>query len=302
MNLRELDLNLLLVFHEVFRERQISAAAKRLRLTQSAVSNALARLRRSLGDELFVRTSDGMQPTPYAESMAGPVAEALSHVERALRPEAAFDPAVSRRRFTLAMTDVGETYFMPRLIDACAGVAPGVALDTVRAGTTDLRVALEAGRVDLAIGAFDDAPEVLVQRRLFRQHCVSLYRRGHALGEGEHTLSRLAAARHLRVSSMESPYDGINQALEQAGIAIDGGFSVPHFAAVPFILAGTDLVATVPLKLAERAAGPFDLAYSDSPLPLPVLQTNMFWHRRYHQDEGGRWLRALVAGLFAEPG
>jgi DNA-binding transcriptional LysR family regulator len=300
MELRELDLNLLVVFHEVFRERQISSAARRLKVTQSAVSNALARLRRSVGDELFVRTTEGMQPTPYAERMSEQVAAALGLMEQALRPEQAFDPATSRRRFTIAMTDVGEMYFMPRLIEACAQVAPQVDIASVRAGLVDLRTEMEAGRVDLAIGAFDDAPAVLYQRRLFRQAYVNLFRRGHALGEGALTLKRLAGARHLVVTSMESPYDTINEALAQAGIDLTASFSVPHFAAVPYIVSTTDLVATVPQKLAERAAGPFQLEVVTSPLKLPALQTNMFWHRRYNQDEGNRWLRTLVAEHFAE--
>lgn len=300
MNLRELDLNLLLVFHEVFRERQISAAAKRLKVTQSAVSNAVARLRRSAGDELFVRTPEGMQPTPFAERMAEPVAAALAHLEEAFRPAQVFDASSTRRRFTIAMTDVGETYFMPRLIEACAAQAPQVDIASVRAGLVDLRTEMAAGRVDLAIGAFEDAPAVFYQRRLFRQACVSMVRAGHPLVAGLVTLEGLRAARHLVVTSMESPYDGINAALAKAGVALESSFSVPHFAAVPYIVSATDLVATVPQKLAERAAAPFGLAVAASPLRLPTLQTNMFWHRRYNQDEGNRWLRGLVAQLFAE--
>ena len=300
MDLRELDLNLLLVFHEVFRERQISNAAKRLKVTQSAVSNALARLRRTTGDELFVRTLEGMQPTPYAQRMAEPVAAALAQIEQAFQPDAPFDPAHSRRRFTLAMTDVGELYFMPLLAAACAERAPGVDIASVRAGQVDLRAELEAGRVDAAIGAFEDAPAVLYQRRLFRQSHVCMFRRGHPLGEGELTLERLIKARHLLVTAMESPYDKINEALGQAGIALGTATSVPHFAAVPYILGTTELVATVPQKLAERAAAPFGLQYVDSPLALTPLQTNVFWHRRYNQDEGNRWLRALIVELFAE--
>jgi DNA-binding transcriptional LysR family regulator len=300
MELRELDLNLLVVFHEVFRERQISGAARRLKVTQSAVSNALARLRRSVGDELFVRTTEGMQPTPYAERMSEQVAAALAQLEQALRPEQAFDPATSRRRFTVAMTDVGEMYFMPRLVEVCAQVAPQVDIASVRAGLVDLRTEMEAGRVDLAIGAFDDAPSVLYQRRLFRQSYVHLFRRGHPLAGETLTMRRLCAVRHLVVTSMESPYDTINEALAHAGIDLTASFSVPHFAAVPYIVSTTDLVATVPQKLAQRAAGPFQLEAVESPLGLPALQTNMFWHRRYNQDEGNRWLRTLVAEHFAE--
>lgn len=300
MNLRELDLNLLLVFHEVFRERQMSAAAKRLKITQSGVSNALARLRRSAGDELFVRTPEGMQPTPFAERMAEPVAAALAHLEEAFKPVQAFDASLTRRRFTIAMTDVGETYFMPRLIEACAERAPRVDIATVRAGLVDLRTEMAAGRVDLAIGAFVDAPAVFYQRRLFRQAYVSMARQGHPLGDELAILARFRSARHLVVTSMESPYDCINEALAKVGIPLASSFSVPHFAAVPYIVSTTDLVATVPQKLAERAAAPFHLAISATPLHLPALQTNLFWHRRYNQDEGNRWLRGVLVELFGE--
>jgi DNA-binding transcriptional LysR family regulator len=300
LNLREIDLNLLLVFHEVFRERQISAAARRLKVTQSAVSNALARLRRTTGDELFVRTLEGMQPTPFAEHMAEPVAAALAHLEAAFKPADDFDPPSTRRRFTIAMTDVGETYFMPKLIEACAAQAPQVDIASVRAGLIDLRTEMSAGRVDLAIGAFEDAPAVFYQRRLFRQAYVSMYRKGHPLASAMSSPERFSTVRHLVVTSMESPYDCINDALAKAGIALDASFSVPHFAAVPYIVSTTDLVATVPQKLAERAAEPFQLHVAASPLGLPALQTNIFWHRRYNQDAGNRWLRSLVAELFAE--
>ncbi|GGX94785.1 LysR family transcriptional regulator [Massilia dura] len=304
MELRELDLNLLVVFQEVFRERQISAAARRLRLTQSAVSNALARLRRATGDELFVRTAAGMQPTPYAQRMAGPVAAALSHLEQALTPSQPFMPAESRRRFNIAMTDVGEVYFMPRLIELCGALAPGVEIASVRAAMGDqhagLRAEMEAGRIDLAIGAFDDAPGALYQRRLFRQEYVSLFRAGHPLADGPLTMKRFTAARHLVVAALESPYDRINTALQKAGILASASFSVPHFSAAPYIVGATDLVVTVPRKLAERAAAPFGLVFVKSPLRLAALQTNVFWHRRYNQDEGNRWLRTLVVDAFGE--
>lgn len=300
MELRELDLNLLLVFREIFRERQISAAAKRLRLTQSAVSNALTRLRLSTGDDLFVRTAAGMQPTPYAENMAELVVTALAQLEQAFRPPHDFEAASSRRSFTIAMSDVGEIYFMPRLIACCAALAPQVMIGSVRLRDIDLRADLEAGRVDLALGAFEDAPGALFQRRLFRQPYVSMFRRDHPISQGELTPARLIAARHLVVTAMDSPYDSINAALGTAGVDLVHACKVPHFAAVPYILSTTDLVATVPQKLAQRAAGPFQLTYADSPLDLPPLQTNMFWHRRYQHEEGGRWLRNLVAELFAE--
>jgi DNA-binding transcriptional LysR family regulator len=300
IELRNIDLNLLVVFQEVFQERQISMAAKHLRLSQSAVSNALARLRRTLNDELFVRTSQGMQPTPFAMQLADPVAAALANVSLALNPQEPFSPATSARRFTLAMTDVGEVYFMPVLIETLSSLAPDVQISTVRASTIDLKAEMEVGRVDLAIGAFDDVSTALYQRRLFRQHYVSMFRAGHPLGQGALTLKRFLAAKHLLVSSLESPYGRINQMLEKAGVRAATKFSVPHFTAVPYIVSTTDLVVTVPQKLAERAAAPFNLEYLRPPLRLPSLQTNVFWHRRFNQDDGNQWLRGLVAEIFSE--
>ncbi|SFU52963.1 LysR family transcriptional regulator [Pseudoduganella namucuonensis] len=300
LELHDIDLNLLVVFQEVYRERRISAAARRLRLTQSAVSNALARLRRALGDELFVRTAQGMQPTPFAEQMAEPVGAALGQVALALNQRDRFDPATSRRRFAIAMTDVGEVYFMPALIERCRALAPRVEIGSVRAGTAALREEMEAGRIDLAIGAFEDASEALFQRLLFRQPYVSMFRQGHALGQGEPTLERFLAAEHLLVASAESPYDRINELLREAGVQAASRYRVPHFTAIPYIVSTADLVVTVPLKLAQRAAAPFKLAWIAPPLALPELQTNIFWHRRYGQDAGGQWLRGLIMDTFGE--
>ena len=295
-----IDLNLLTVFQEVYRERQISSAARKLGLSQSAVSNALARLRRAFGDELFVRTAAGMQPTPLATQMAEPIGVAMAQVALALNQRSRFDPATSNRRFVLAMTDVGEIYFMPTLIERCKLLAPLVEISSVRAGTLALKEELEGGRVDLAIGPFEDISEALYQRQLFRQPYVTMFRKGHPLGKGELSLARFVQAEHMLVDANESPYDRINALLARAGIGPAVRFRVPHFTAVPYMVSTSDLVVTVPQKLAERAGAPFGLEWLVPPLELPSLQTNVFWHRRYNQDPGNQWLRGLLAEVFAE--
>ncbi|MGI4843115.1 MAG: LysR family transcriptional regulator [Janthinobacterium lividum] len=296
----DIDLNLLSVFQEVYRERQISSAARRLGLSQSAVSNALARLRRAFGDELFVRTATGMQPTPLAAQMAEPIGVAMAQVALALNQRSRFDPATSSRRFVLAMTDVGEIYFMPTLIERCKLLAPLVEISSVRAGSLSLKEEMEGGRVDLAVGPFEDISEALYQRQLFRQPYVTMFRKGHPLGKGEVTPARFVKAEHMLVDANESPYDRINALLARAGIGPSVRFRVPHFTAVPYMAATSDLVVTVPQKLAERAAAPFGLEWIVPPLELPALQTNVFWHRRYNQDPGNQWLRGLLAEVFAE--
>lgn len=298
-----IDLNLLSVFQEVYRERQISSAARKLGLSQSAVSNALARLRRAFGDELFVRTAAGMQPTPLATQMAEPIGVAMAQVALALNQRSRFDPATSTRRFVLAMTDVGEIYFMPALIERCRVLAPQVEISSVRAGALALKEEMEGGRVDLAVGPFEDISEALYQRQLFRQPYVTMMRKGHPLARldrGELTLARFVKAEHMLVDASESPYDRINALLARAGVGPMVRFRVPHFTAVPYMVATSDLVVTVPQKLAERAAIPFGLEWIVPPLELPTLQTNVFWHRRYSQDPGNQWLRGLLAEVFAE--
>ena len=295
-----IDLNLLSVFQEVYRERQISSAARRLGLSQSAVSNALARLRRSFGDELFVRTASCMQPTPLAAQMAEPIGAAMAQVALALNQRSRFDPATSNRRFMLAMTDVGEIYFMPTLIERCRQLAPQVQISSLRVATPNLKQEMEGGRVDLAVGPFEDVSDALYQRQLFRQPFVSMFRKGHPLGRGALTPARFIAAEHLLVDAADSPYDRVNAVLARAGVKADSRFRVPHFTAVPYIVSSSDLVVTVPQKLAERAAAPFALEWVTPPLDLPPLQTNIFWHRRFNQDPGNAWLRGLLADVFAE--
>ena len=296
----DIDLNLLVVFHQLYQLRHVSLVARRLGLSQPTVSNALARLRKTFGDELFVRTAHGMQPTPGADRIAEPVGQALASVSAALNLEEPFDAASSERRFVIAMTDVGEILFMPRLVECCARLAPHVGISSVRASAVDWQQQMEAGRIDLALGAFTDVAERFFHRRLFSQNYVTMFRRGHPFSQRKVSLKEFLSARHLFVDSRESPYDQINARLEKAGVTRSVQFQVPHFTAVPYIISSTDMVVTVPSKLAQQACGPFSLDYTAPPLRLPALHTHVFWHRRFHQDSGNQWLRSLIAECFVE--
>jgi len=297
---RNIDLNLLVVFNEIFQERQISSVAKRLNLSQPAVSNALARLRKTFDDQLFVRTKDGMQPTPCAEQLAEPIRLALNGLMQAMNVQEDFDATRSSRHFTIALTDVAELYFMPILIKQLTKSAPNIRISTQRTDDIDLMSELGSGKIDVAIGAFDAVSEALYQRRLFNQNYVVMMRAKHPLANEPITLKKLLAAEHLMVASHESPYDRINQRLEKAGVLKRVKFSVPQFTAVPYIISNSDLLVTVPQKLADSAAKPFKLHYQTTPLRLPDLQTNIFWHRRFHQDQGNQWLRNLIVEIFGE--
>ncbi|ANN65343.1 LysR family transcriptional regulator [Bordetella bronchialis] len=298
-DLRSLDLNLLVVFQYLMEDRNLSAVARRMGLSQPAASNALRRLRATLDDELFVRTPQGMLPTPYAQHLAGAVAESLGMLAHALEASPGFDPASSTRRFRVAMTDVGEIHFMPGLMDRLAREAPAVRIESVRLQGAELQRELDAGHVDMALGAFQGLGGGLLQRMLFRQGYATLFRRGHPTAHEGMGLKAFRAERHLVVSHA-APYGQVNQALEKAGLMLASHFSVPHFAAVPYIVSTTDLLATVPRKLADSAAERFNLRLLTPPLRVPALQSNLYWHRRFQRDGGNQWLRALIVDSYAQ--
>jgi DNA-binding transcriptional LysR family regulator len=300
IELRDVDLNLLLVFREILRARSVSGAARQLDLTQSAVSNALNRLRKTFRDELFVRTAQGMEATAFAQRLAEPVAMALDALDGAFNKSDHFDASESERHFKLLMTDVGEVYLMPKLINHCLRAAPRIGLSTVRAGTVDMQAELAAGRIDLAIGAFEAVTGSLFRRRLFEQNYLTVFRKGHPLGAGKPTLEAFRAARHLIIDNPARPYREINALLEKAGVVDSSTYRVPHFVAVPYIVGQTDLVVTVPRKLAQRATQAFGLGSVQPPWRLPTLRTDVIWHRRSSNDTGIVWLRELIADLFFE--
>jgi DNA-binding transcriptional LysR family regulator len=302
VQLKELDLNLLLVLHELLRERQVSRAAARLGLTQPAVSNALARLRQRFDDPLFTRAGATMQPTPYAEQLAEPVADALGLIQGAIRSRRQFDPTHDARSFTLGMTDIGEIYFLPRLMQRLAERAPGIALGTVRNTADDLKQAMEAGQVDLALGLLPQLKGGFFRRRLFTQRYVCLFRRGHAFDRPRRapTLSEFSAAEHLVVVSAGTGHGRVDELLERAGVHRRVRLTVPHFVAVGHLLQQTDLVATVPERLAQALVEPFGLRASPHPAALPAIAISMFWHAQMHKDPAHQWLRQLLAQTFAD--
>lgn len=299
MKLHELDLNLLLVFDRLAQDGRVSRVAESLGLSQPAVSNALRRLRDALGDELFVRTPAGMAPTPYAQQIAGPVAAALQGLQGALQVQASFDPARSERCFTLAMTDVGELYFLPVLMDALAREAPGITLRCLPVADSTLREQMAAGRVELTLGSLPQLQGGFFQQALFRQRYVALMRAGHPLaGNTALGSARYRQAAHVRVVSAGTAHGQVDDALQRLGVARRVQLTVPHYVALGQVLASTDLVATVPERLAERLARPHGLVSRPLGLKLPTSTIAQLWHAHLHRDPGHQWLRALVAQRF----
>ncbi len=305
MDLARLDLNLLLVFHHLLREKRVSRVATVLGMSQPAVSSALGRLRASLGDELFLRTQQGMAPTPYALQLAEPVATALDGLQQALQMRASFDPATSERRFTLAMTDVGEMYFLPVLMDALSQTAPGVTLNVVAVTSASLKDDMATGRTDLALGLLPQLQAGFFQQALFRQPYVCLMREGHPLAHTSSlALVDFAAADHVRVIAAGTGHgridETITEALERQGLERRIRLTVPNYVALGDVLGHSDLIATVPERFAQRVTRPFALTTCALPLTVEGSAIHQFWHARLHKDPGHQWLRVLVAQCFGD--
>jgi DNA-binding transcriptional LysR family regulator len=199
LNLRDIYLNLLVVFQQLYKERRVSVVADNLGLIQPAISNALRPLRKMLGDELFLRSAHGMEPTPYAAQLAEPIEFAQTSIRDTLERQLEFDPGASVRKFTIAMTDLGEIHFLPRLMSRLAELALGVTISTVRNAAVNLSDELEAGCVDIAIGLLPQLKAAFFQRHLLRQRYVCIFRKGHALDKDAMSLQDFEDAQHIVV-------------------------------------------------------------------------------------------------------
>jgi DNA-binding transcriptional LysR family regulator len=304
MQLKDIDLNLLLVFDRMLAEKRVSAVAESLGLSQPAISNALARLRKLLGDELFLRTARGMEPTPFALQLAEPVAYAMGALHSALNQQVVFDPATSTRSFTLAMTDIGEIYFTPRLMETLSAAAPGVTISTVRNNTAaSLRDELEAGHVDIAIGLLPQLKAGVFQRRLFLQRYVCIFSGTHLLARKRSvSLKDFTAADHVLVHAAGTGHGKADDVMAAQGVQRRIRLKVPHFVAIGHILRSSEMIATVPERLAQSIAEPFGLVWRPHPVPLPQIAINLFWHAKVHRDPGNQWLRGLLFDNFSDSG
>lgn len=295
-NLATFDLNLLVVLDMLCTERSISVAAKKLNLTQPAVSNALKRLRGSLGDELFVRTRRGIDPTPLALELAPHVKLILLDIrEKLLSDSRAFSPATSQKRFRVATTDYSAVLLLPKLSLAIAQAGATVGIDLLNLSERVPFDDLDAGRIDLAIGNFAKVPPSLIQRKLYQDSLSGVMRAMHPLRSKKMSLETYAGASHVFVAPWGRLGGEVDDELSAKGLSRRIAFMVPSFSLAPEILSGTDCISTLPQRIIAHYAAPYRLKAFDVPLKLPAFTISMLWHPRTAKDNAHRWLRDLVA-------
>ncbi|HUN70234.1 MAG TPA: LysR family transcriptional regulator [Burkholderiales bacterium] len=295
------DLNLLLVFEAMFRHGSVTRAAAQIGLTQSAMSSALGRLRRQFGDPLFVNTRSGMLPTPRALELAPPLTEALAMVRGAMGSREAFDPRSSTRSLRVYMSDVGELVLLPALMRHLHAHAPAMQLETAQLPAAELAVRLETGDIDLAVGYLPQLPEKIRRSRLFEEHYVCMTRPDHPIGRhGPLTLKEFLGARHVLIASMGSGHQLLEHTLAERGVHENVALRVPHFVVVPQIVAGTDLVVSLPSRVAGASARLAKVKVHPLPIPIPSFDVSLYWHERLENDAANQWLRDTMTELFAD--
>jgi len=305
MHINNLDLNLLRAFDAVYRLRHVSRAAESIGLTQPATSHAITRLRLLLGDPLFVRSGSSMTPTPRAQQLAGAVTLALSALADALDEPERFDPARSHRSFRLHMTDIGEARFLPQLMAQLCPHAPGITLETQPVPHADVALALDAGRLDFAIGflpGLDNTERV----ELLRDTYVVLVRRGHPilkrtqLKNRQRHLEGPDALQQLDFAAVRSHADTL-RLLQSHQLESRLKLTASHFLALPDIVRQTDLAVLVPQTIAEHMSATGDCVLIMPPFALRAFAVSLHWSRRVHHSAAHQWLRQLIVATCAPP-
>ena len=293
------DFNLLLTLDVLLAEGNVARAAERLRLSPSAMSRALARLRETTGDPLLVRAGRGLVPTPRALELRETVSQLVQDAEAVLRPAKAPELTTVERTFTLRTSEGFVENFGPPLIARVSEAAPGIRLSFVQKLERE-STALRDGTVDLETGVIGGSmgPEIRVQA-LFRDRFIGVVRAGHPLSRGEVTPMRYAAGRHVGLSRRGVPHGPIDEALAALGLQRDIAATVGGFSTAVALARASELIASVP----ERHTGNLREGMHSFALPFaaPEITVSLFWHPRFHADPVHRWLRGVVVEVCGQP-
>jgi len=294
--LRNIDLHTLECLDTLLRERNVSRAAERMFMSQSAMSEMLGRLRERFGDPLLVRGRTGMQATPRAEALLPRVREALDRIVGLLNEGAAFNPAVSTQRFRISTSDYTQFLLLPRLVQALAAEAPRAAVDVLPVHVLRAEAALDAGDIDLAIAWLPEPPPGLRRSPLFRERTVMVARRGHPVGLGAFTPADFAALGHVSVAPSGLTYfsGAVDDALQALGLARRVAVSSPHFLMAALLVASSDLVLALPSRAAQGIAQWLPLEVHALPFETREIELAAYWHERTHDSAAHRWFRQQV--------
>ncbi|SAK82208.1 LysR family transcriptional regulator [Caballeronia temeraria] len=294
VNFHQVDLNLLRVFQAILEERSLTRAGQRLELSQPTISYSLGRLRSLFDDPLFVRTPDGMLPTPTAERLAVPLGSAIASIREALRESEQFDHATTTREFRLSMSDIGEHVFLPPICERLERVAPQVRLSTEQIPVREVEEKMRLGQIDLAIGNLPSLMPVTNHALLFRDQFVCMTRKRPGLPLRALSRQKFLEFLHVTVTTSDSSHLAIDEVLRSQGLHRRIALRVPHFTVVPQILQRTNWMVTLHRGAAQMFNETGQFLIYPMPAEMPDIESTVHWHRNFDNDEGIRWFRELV--------
>jgi DNA-binding transcriptional LysR family regulator len=299
VDFRGLDLNLILLLEALIRDPNQTRAAKALRISQPTVSASLAKLRKALKDELIVRSGATYKATPRLQSLGPAIRQMLTILQQEVVGSAAFDPSEDERPFIIATSDVGEVFLLPSLIQTISAKAPRAALRSVVIKPIDLEAALGDGTVDLAVGYFPDLVQAtIVQQTLCSHPFTCLARTNHPLIKSRMTVQQFLRMGHIVITHEGRSQELFENALIEMKLRRRATVTVPHFMSVPFLVAASDLIATVPKLIGECFSMLGNIKMVPPPFATPMIEVKQFWHRRFHSDPRSIWFRGLLMSIF----
>jgi DNA-binding transcriptional LysR family regulator len=292
--LASIDINLIVALDALLREGNVTAAGRRIGLSQPATSQALARLREVVGNPLLVRDGRAMRLTAFAERIAPRVRRLVGEIEATLLGHIDFTPKTATRRFRIATNDYCGAVFMPKALARIRGAAPGVELELHAYRGHPSPEELARGELDLGIGVFLHLEPGIESRVLFQDRFVCLVRRGHPHVRGAMTLDRFVELDHLLVSAPDYGPGVVDAALAHRGLRRHVAARIPYFLVAPALVACTDLVLTLPERMARHAAKHHRLRVLATPIQLAPFAVQMIWHHSVNDDRASQWLRSEI--------
>ncbi len=292
MDIGGVDLNLLKLFDALLKEGSVTRAGQRLGLSQPAASRGLGRLRRLLNDQLLVRTTKGWELTPRAVALSEPVTKLLNDA-RAIVAPSVFNPSTASGRFTIAAGDHMALMLIPTLISKLATLAPGIVLSIPASSGDNVNLVAQGG-ADLAIGVFEDLPARFYQRTLYEEDFVCVVRHNHPVISEKLTLKNFVSLSHLAVIITGKGKNSVDVALAEQGLTRRITMQIPHFLVAPMIVSESDLVLSIPRKLAHKMSLLVPIKILELPLEIASFTPSMIWHERQHNDPAHIWLRKLI--------
>lgn len=293
MNLSKVDLNLFTVFDAIYTEANLTRAGQIVGITQPAVSNALSRLRETFNDPLFVRTAQGMVPTPMAQNIIGPVRNALALLRVSVQESRIFNPLQANKTFRISMTDLTEAVILPPLFQRLRRLAPALAIESFPCKRRETTKELAAGRLDFAVDAPLNTDPQVRHVKLMQDRYVCAMRQGHPLADDTLSLERYLGLTHIHISSRRNGLGYVDLALGKMGVQRKIALRSQHYLMASQILQQTDMVMTVPERFARR----HQLRYLAVPVEVPALETHLYWHESTDQDPANRWMREQIIEL-----